>query len=86
VADSPVQEVALAMYALIRECHGKRNLKPLDLTHAMTERFGPEICTRETGKLAIRELIESGRCIYAYQGGSYIVLSPDTIPEDGQTR
>jgi hypothetical protein len=85
VTDGSVQLVAEAMYALIRECHGKRNLKPLDLTHAMTERFGPDLCTKDVGKLAIRQLIESGRCIYAYQGGSYIVLSPDTAPEEGQT-
>ncbi len=70
------QQVADAMYALIKEYHGKKNLKALDLTKAMRDKF-PAECDQALCKLAIRELIESERCTYSYVGGSYIVLNPD---------
>jgi hypothetical protein len=73
--------VADAMYALVKECHGKRQLKPLDLTKAMIERFG-EGCDKNLCKEAIRLLIEDERCTYSYLGGSYIVLPPDLPSTD----
>jgi len=75
--DKPtVEAVADAMVALVRACHGKRQLKPLDLTKAMGERFG-ESCDKSLCKEAIRLLVEDERCTYSYQGGSYIVLPPE---------
>jgi DNA-binding MurR/RpiR family transcriptional regulator len=71
-----VASVADAMYALVKECHGKRQLKPLDLNKAMLERFA-EGCDKAMCKEAIRLLIESDRCIYSYVGGSTIVLPPE---------
>jgi NADPH-dependent glutamate synthase beta subunit-like oxidoreductase len=72
-----VAEVAEAMLGLVRECHGLRNLKATDLTKAMLERFGEASCDRQTCKRAIRALVDDGRCVYSYLGGSYIVLPPD---------
>lgn len=75
--EHPTAEVvADAMYALVQECHGKRQLKPLDLTKAMLERFG-DGCDKGLCKEAIRLLIEDERCTYSYLGGSYIVLPPE---------
>lgn len=71
------ESVADAMYAMVKECHGKRQLKPLDLHKAMIERFAGS-CDKALCKEAIRLLIESDRCIYSYVGGSYIVLAPET--------
>ncbi len=71
------ESVADAMYAMVKECHGKRQLKPLDLNKAMIERFG-EACDKAMCKEAIRLLIDSDRCVYSYVGGSYIVLPPET--------
>ncbi len=68
--------VADAMYALIKEYHGKKNLKALDLIKAMGEKFG-DACNKKMCKAAIRELIDSERCTYSYVGGSYIVLPPE---------
>jgi len=70
-----VQQVADAMYDLVKEYHGKKNLKAIDLTKAMREKFG-EACDGALCKQAIRELMESERCTYSYVGGSYIVLMP----------
>jgi DNA-binding MurR/RpiR family transcriptional regulator len=63
------------MYELVKECHGKRQLKPTDLTKAMLEHYGDQ-CDKALCKEAIRLLIDSDRCIYSYLGGSYIVLPP----------
>jgi hypothetical protein len=72
--DFNVELVAEAMYALVQECHGKRNLKPLDLTRAMIEKFGPA-CDKALCKDAIGMLLDDDRCQYSYVGGgSYIVL------------
>jgi hypothetical protein len=74
----PVTTEALAddMYALISQYAGKRNLKAGDLTKEMIARHGDAACGKDECKLAIRALIESGRCVYSYLGGSYIQLPP----------
>ena len=70
------EAVADAMYAVLKDYAGKKNLKATDLTKAMIEKFGEEACDKGLCKLAIRQLIDSGRCIYSYVGGSYITLPP----------
>jgi hypothetical protein len=72
-----VEEVANAMFDMVKEYHGKRNLKALDLQKAMIEKFGSDECDKKLCKAAIRTLMDSGRCVYSYVGGSYIVLPPD---------
>ena len=64
------------MYDLVKECHGKRQLKPLDLSKAMLEKFGAA-CDKTMCKEAIRILVEDERCTYSYVGGSYLVLPPE---------
>ncbi len=77
MAEANVDQVAEAMYELVKVSHGKKNLKAMDLTKAMIEKFGAEACDKALCKLAIRQLIDSGRCIYSYVGGSYVTLPPD---------
>jgi hypothetical protein len=72
-----VDQVADAMYEMVKEYHGKRNLKALDLTKAMIEKFGEDECDKKLCKKAIRSLMDTGRCTYSYVGGSYIVLPPE---------
>ena len=69
-----VEDVASAMLELVKSTYGKKNLKPMDLTKAMIEQFGEDNCDKKLCKQAIRSLIDSGRCIYSYGGGSYITL------------
>ncbi len=76
MSDVTAETVADAMYALVKDCQGKRQLKPLDLTKAMTEQFG-EGCDKSMCKEALRLLIDDERCTYSYMGGTYIVLSPE---------
>jgi len=77
-----IEKLADEMFALIEECTGKRKLKAGDLTKAMIAKHGDTACDKDACKKAIRILIDSGRCIYTYLGGSYIELpSP---PEEVQ--
>lgn len=68
-----VGEVADAMYQLVKEATGMRKLKPMDLTKSIIETYGDKV-DKQLCKSAIKELIESGRCVYTYFGGSYIEL------------
>jgi hypothetical protein len=70
------EAVADAMYAVLKDYAGKKNLKAMDLTKAMVEKFGAE-CDKQTCKDAIRALMESGKTTYSYVGGSYVVLNPN---------
>lgn len=69
-----IETLADEMFALVKECTGKRKLKAGDLTKAMIANHGEAACDKEACKKAIRILIDSGRCIYTYLGGSYIEL------------
>ena len=72
-----VEQVADAMYDMVKEYHGKRNLKALDLSKAMIQKYGDDI-DKKFCKKAIRSLVDSGKCTYSYVGGSYIVLPPES--------
>ena len=68
--------VAEAMYRMVKDATGVKKLKPTDLTKAMMEHFGPQGCTKDLCKEAIRQLMDSGRCVYTYFGGSFVELPP----------
>ena len=71
-----IETLAEDMYQMVVECTGKKNLKPLDLTKPMMAKHGEGTCDKEDCKKTIRLLIDSGRCVYSYLGGSYIQLPP----------
>jgi hypothetical protein len=69
-----VDQVADAMYELVKEYMGKKKFKAADLTKTMIEKFGEDQCDKALCKQAIRQLTDSGRCVYTYFGGSYIEI------------
>ncbi len=71
-----IAQLSEAMYQMVKEVQGIKKLKATDLTKSMIEHFGPERCTKEACKEAIRSLMDSGRCVYTYFGGSFIELPP----------
>jgi len=75
MATPTAEAVADAMYAMLKEYAGKKNLKATDLGKAMHEKFGDE-CDKQLCKDAIRLLMESEKTTYSYVGGSYVVLNP----------
>lgn len=68
-----VEEIADAMFNMVKDAQGQKKLKPMDLTKAMISIFGDEV-DKKTCKLAIKQLIDSGTCVYTYFGGSFIEL------------
>jgi hypothetical protein len=68
-----VEEVSDAMFRLIKDSMGQKKWKATDLTKAMLEMYGDR-CDKTLAKSAIRELIESGKCVYTYFGGSFIEI------------
>lgn len=68
-----VEEIADAMFNMVKDATGLKKLKPLDLTKAMRELYGDDV-DKKMCKEAIRQLIDSGKCVYTYFGGSFIEL------------
>jgi hypothetical protein len=72
----PIETLAEEIYKMVAEYSGRKNLKAGDLSKEMISRHGDASCSKEDCKHAIRLLMDSGRCVYSYVGGSYIVLPP----------
>ncbi len=68
-----VEEVADAMYKMIKETMGQKKWKATDLTKAVIELYGDK-CDKTLAKEAIKELINSEKCVYTYFGGSFIEI------------
>lgn len=69
-----VEEIADAMYKMVKEAFGIKKLKPMDLVKAMIQLYESEGVDKKLCKQAIKELINSERCVYTYFGGSYIEI------------
>ncbi|MBI5478505.1 MAG: hypothetical protein HY906_06590 [Deltaproteobacteria bacterium] len=74
MAKPTIDEIANAMFDMVSQYDGKKNLKAGDLTKAMIAQYGEGNCTKDECKQAIRILMDSGRCVYSYFGGSFISL------------
>ncbi len=78
-SDLTLEEVVESMYKEVASVQGRKKLKPMDLQKMIYERFSDRADKRtckKLGKEAIKELINSGRCVYSYYGGSFIELPP----------
>ena len=68
-----VEEVAEAMYKMVKDAMGMKKLKPTDLSKAMIHMY-PDRVDKKLCKAAIKELVNSGKCVYTYFGGSFIEI------------
>jgi hypothetical protein len=68
-----VDEIAEAMYKMVEDAFGLKKLKPTDLIKAMIQIYGDEV-DKKICKEAIKQLVNSGRCVYTYFGGSFIEI------------
>jgi hypothetical protein len=66
-----VDEIADAMYQMVEEATGQKKLKPMDLTKTCMQMFEGEV-DKQTCKAAIKQLVDSGRLVYTYFGGSFL--------------
>jgi hypothetical protein len=74
-----MDELCDAIYDLVKSTHGKKNLKAMDVTKEMIAKFGEEKCGKRDVKKALREMIDSGKLTYKYEGGSYVTLPPNAV-------
>jgi hypothetical protein len=58
------------IYDLVAKAQGKKNLKAMDVQKAVLKDHPDQ--PKNDIKFAIKELIDGGRCVYTYFGGSYI--------------
>jgi len=70
------EEIAETMYKLVEEYTGKKKFKAQDLVKEAIMKYGEDKVTKADGKEAIKVLINSGRCVYTYFGGSFVELPP----------
>jgi len=66
------EEIAEAMYEMVKEYQGKKKFKAGDLTKTMIQKYAADGVDKKQCKLAIRQLTDSGRCVYTYFGGSFV--------------
>jgi len=70
-------QVADAIYEMVKEYQGRKKFKAGDLIKAMIQRFGEDEVDKKLCKLAIRSLMDTGKCVYTYFGGSFIEMPPE---------
>ncbi|MFZ5448451.1 MAG: hypothetical protein ACOZFS_07425 [Thermodesulfobacteriota bacterium] len=60
------------IYDMVAKAQGKKNLKAMDVQKAVLKEHPDQ--DKNSIKFAIKDLIDSGRCVYTYFGGSYIEI------------
>jgi hypothetical protein len=68
----PKKELVEFIYKLIEKAQGKKQLKAMDVQKAVLKEHPDQ--PKNDIKFAIKDLIDGGRCVYTYFGGSYIEL------------
>ena len=75
------EQIADAIFEMVKEYQGRKKFKAGDLIKAMIQKFGDAECDKKLCKAGIRTLMDSGRCVYTYFGGSFIEVPPDASAE-----
>lgn len=74
----PVEQLVDTMYNLVKEYTGKKKLKPKELISEVMMKYGEDRVTKDDGKEALKQLVDSGKCVYTYFGTSFIEL-PESV-------
>jgi hypothetical protein len=65
-------ELVEFIYDMVAKAQGKKNLKAMDVQKAVLKEHPDQ--DKNMIKFGIKELIDGGRCVYTYFGGSYIEI------------
>ena len=65
-------ELVEFIYDMVAKAQGKKNLKAMDVQKAVLKEHPDQ--DKNMVKFGIKELIDGGRCVYTYFGGSYIEI------------
>ena len=69
-----LEEIAETMYKLVEEYTGKKKFKAQELVKEAQMKYGEDKVSKADGKQALKMLIDSGRCVYTYFGGSFVEI------------
>jgi len=72
--DVSAEEVADYMYKMVKDAMGVKKFKAGDLTKAAIAEFENKGADKKLAQAAIRQLIDTGKCVYTYFGGSFIEI------------
>lgn len=67
------EEIKQKIYALVEKSVGRKKLKSSDIQKTISAEAG---ITREEVKDALKDLIDEGKLIYTYFGGSFVEIPP----------
>ncbi len=67
------EEVKQKIYALIEKSVGKKKLKSSDIQKTISAEAG---ISRDEVKDALKDLVDEGKLIYTYFGGSFVEIPP----------
>lgn len=73
MAELTTDQIADEMFNLVKEYAGKKRFKASDLAKEVIAKHGDSVNKKDC-KAALRTLMDSGRCVYGYAGGSFIAL------------
>ena len=66
------EELVEFIFEMVAKAQGKKNLKAMDVQKAVLKEHPDQ--PKNDIKFAIKDLIDGGRCVYTYFGGSYIEI------------
>ena len=66
-------ELKQKIYSLVEQSMGKKKLKQSDIEKKISEETG---VSRQEVKEALKELMDEGKLIYTYFGGSFVEIPP----------
>lgn len=67
------EEVKKSIYELVEKSIGKKKLKSSDIQKTISAEKG---ITRDEVKDALKDLVDDGKLIYTYFGGSFVEIPP----------
>jgi hypothetical protein len=66
------EELVEFIFQMVEKAQGKKQLKAMDIQKAVLKAHPDQ--DKTTVKFAIKDLIDGGRCVYTYFGGSFIEI------------
>ncbi len=76
MTDELKKKVENKIIGLVKEYAGKKRFKPIDLVKEMERDFAEEGLTKDDIKGVLKDIMDEGKLIYGYAGGSFLTL-PD---------
>ena len=66
------EELAEFIFAMVEKAQGKKQLKAMDIQKAVLKAYPDQ--PKNDIKFGSKDLIDGGRCVYTYFGGSFIEI------------